>query len=537
MGECMEENTNEGGSCDDGSDCTSVDLCVEGRCVGTPRVDRNDWTAFLPGAYRVTGGVPASGEDGFVLYGVLDEDATFGPLEDGSFIGIAASVQDVVEVVVGRRGLRNVRAFPAWSQGQLDRELVGVRSTQNPEGRPDGRVLLLTSRDSSTQRELLQVSWESWSSATTLVEQRLGAGFQDVHVSRATARGLVFVFSHTLCAEWLDFSFEGEPGPKTFAHCPVAPSIAATSVAWCDFADLPFSEIGLPCGQHLLVFESQSIDELPRAAGLAFADDGSSIVLANFANGDFLAPGLRVRPVAAGSRDAAVSAFLPDGTESWTRVIGGSRDDEGMSISVDKDLAVTVAGVTRSNPATVRDGESVIATIPVSVAGSGNHPGLFLVRFDLEGQVEWTHRLEFDSLTIEPTSELDLARDSSATRLLFPLGRSVPVYLDLERQHSMSSVAGLGLVEFDERDELRYAHIVAGVGTPEDAPQAGIDGALIASPGPSVGILGRLSTSGDATHFFGVTQAMVQQAMTSSAVMVLNSDGSLECVDVPQSSR
>ena len=50
MGECMEENTNEGGSCDDGSHCTSVDLCVEGWCVGTPRVDRDDWTAFLPGA-------------------------------------------------------------------------------------------------------------------------------------------------------------------------------------------------------------------------------------------------------------------------------------------------------------------------------------------------------------------------------------------------------------------------------------------------------------------------------------------------------
>lgn len=535
--QCVQVNANEGGSCDDGSACTDADLCAEGRCVGTPRVDLNDWTALLPSAYRVTGGVATSSEDGFVLYGVLDDDATFGPLEDGSSIGVTASPQDIVEAVVGPRGLQDVHAIPGWSPGQLDRKLVSVRPSANLDGLPDGRVLLLMSRDSSTQRELLQVSWESRSSATTLIEQRLGAGFQDIHASAATSRGLAFVFSHTLCVEWTDFSYEGEPGPRTFAHCPESPSIAATSLVFCDFGQLPFSEIGLPCGQHLLVFESPSIDELPRAAGLAFADDGSSIVVSNFANGDFLAPGLAVRPVAAGSRDVSVSAFLPDGTESWTRTIGGSRDDEGVSISVDEGLAVTVAGITRSNPATVRDGDAVMATIPVSVSGGGNHPGLFLVRFDLEGQVEWAHRMEFGSLTTEPTNAVEVARGMGSTRLLFPLGLGVPLYLDLERQSSISSLAALGLVEFDERDELRYAHIVARAVAPADRPQARVEGALVPAFRPTVGVLARLDNPEDAIHSYGVLQVTSQQTARSTAMMLLNSDDLLECAQPPQASQ
>lgn len=274
------------------------------------------------------------------------------------------------------------------------------------------------------------------------------------------------------------------------------------------------------------------MSSLPHAAGLALADDGTFVVVSNFSNSDFLAPAFALRPVSAGGLDVSVGALLEDGSELWSRSIGGSRDDVALAVHVDAQLAVTVAGITRSNPATIRADDTVLATIPISTSGSGNHPGIFIARFDLEGRVEWAHRLEFGSLSIEPVDRILLGRVLGRTRLLAPIGTGVHLYFDLDRETSLSSTGAIALAEFGSDDALSYAHLVAGVVGEGIASRLVTTGAnLIPADGTSIGVAAHLGTSGESSHRFGVARPQTLQTEKSSAFMLLNSRDALQCVD------
>lgn len=526
-GLCTEPVAPSTTNCDDDDSCTLDDHCDEGACVGLPRTDTGDWTLLLPEAFEPYGIVEGTAPGSYVVIGALSAPATFGPMADGSYQAFDQTPTAYLEVVMHGGSMRSVSE--SWIARGDESGVLSLRSHHSFAGEPLGWVATFRERLQSTPGACANFSWQN-------ADEVVGFGKNsellcsdwvwDARSSRSTERGFRAVVTHTGCISWLDVGPDGMSA-ETVRLCPSEGEVAVT-LAYCDFSMLLFSEFGLPFVDHRSVFEAPSKISLPVIADLEQGEDGFATLVATFSGSDFTAPVMAALPSSAGEGDALVMNLDPQGELRWHREIGGSREDEASSVDIGTDLSVTVVGITRSSPATIREGARVLATLPIAPSGTGTHPGIFVVRFDYEGNVKWMHRAEFVNGSAEPVLGLEVEYDPGrGTRLLTRLHQDAPVFFDLGRSRALRARLGVGLVEFDAADQLRFATLAIRADDLENAPQSAVDAWLGPWENEAVMLLGRMNTADDAHHVYGAST--VSNSLASTAVTLLNSDDALQC--------
>ncbi|MDD1429039.1 sodium:calcium exchanger, partial [Dolichospermum sp. ST_sed9] len=84
-----------------------------------------------------------------------------------------------------------------------------------------------------------------------------------------------------------------------------------------------------------------------------------------------------------GSGDAFITKYLPDGTKSWTKLLGGSGYDQGNALTTGSDGAIYVSGFTESN----LDGQT-----------NNGSRDVFITKYLPDGTKSWTKLLESNNI-------------------------------------------------------------------------------------------------------------------------------------------
>ena len=100
--------------------------------------------------------------------------------------------------------------------------------------------------------------------------------------------------------------------------------------------------------------------------------------------------------------DILVSSFKPDGSFRWAKVIGGSSDDIGQSISTDNMGNVYVSGMVLNTPYNPPYNQLHFDTdtiIPHYTTTDSLQKIMFMIQYDTAGTFQWLHMPEPDTVS------------------------------------------------------------------------------------------------------------------------------------------
>lgn len=120
--------------------------------------------------------------------------------------------------------------------------------------------------------------------------------------------------------------------------------------------------------------------DIDSGSGVSMGPNGSAVVTGNFSG---TAAFGSTTLISAGSADAFVARYLPDGSLEWAQGAGGTDYDAGMDVAVDSSGAATVIGDFNGTAVFGSAGEQV------TVNGSND---IFIARYGADGALDWAQQ-------------------------------------------------------------------------------------------------------------------------------------------------